>query len=63
MTIEVNVKVNHQGDANLWEKKQVEISDEEIVRICQKAYEAELAKYNNEVNELDQVIKNMFAGW
>ncbi len=63
MTIEVNVKVNHQGDANLWETKQVEISDEEIVRICQKAYEAELAKYTNEVNELDQVIKNMFPGW
>lgn len=63
MTIEVNVKVNHQGDATLWETKQVEISDDEIVRICQKAYEAELAKYNNEVNELDQVIKNMFAGW
>lgn len=63
MTIEVNVKLNHQGDANLWETKQVEISDEEIVRICQKAYETELAKYNNEVNELDQVIKNMFAGW
>ena len=59
MTIEVNVKV----DANLWETKQVEISDEEIVRICQKAYEAELAKYNNEVNELDQIIKNMFPGW
>ncbi len=59
MTIEVNVKVG----ANLWEKKQVEISDDEIVRICQKAYEAELAKYKKEVNEVDQVIKNMFPGW
>lgn len=49
MVIEVKVK---QGD--IWENKQVEISDEDILKIANRANELDLIKCENTMNDIDK---------